>query len=74
MGIILGIQYSEVLGKIHFYTFFIGVNLTFAPMHMLGIIGLPRRVPDYPSIYISLNSIITCGHFISIFSLFIKSS
>ena len=71
MGLILGVNYSEVLGKIHFFTLFIGVNLTFAPMHLLGIIGLPRRVPDYPTIYTTLNSIITLGHFISMFSILI---
>jgi len=71
IGIILGLPYSEILGKIHFYSFFIGVNLTFAPMHILGIVGLPRRVPDYPSIYIVLNNIITFGHLISLGSLLV---
>ena len=69
MGIVLGVKYSEILGKMHFYTFFIGVNLTFAPMHILGIMGLPRRVPDYPTVYSSINKIITIGHFISLSSL-----
>lgn len=67
--VIIGFQYSEILGKIHFFLFFIGVNLTFGPMHILGIVGLPRRIPDYPTIYSSLNSLITFGHFISIVSL-----
>ena len=69
--IIIGLNYSEILGKIHFFTFFIGVNVTFGPMHFLGIAGLPRRVPDYPSIYSSLNNLITFGHFISMVSLVI---
>ena len=69
--IIIGLNYSEILGKIHFFTFFIGVNLTFGPMHFLGIAGLPRRVPDYPTIYSSLNNLITFGHFISMVSLVI---
>ena len=64
-------QYSEVIGKLHFYTFFIGVNLTFAPMHILGIVGLPRRVPDYPTIYTSINSLSTFGHILSMVSLII---
>ena len=71
LPLLLGVNYSEILGKIHFYTFFIGVNLTFAPMHILGIMGLPRRVPDYPTIYVTLNKIITFGHIISITSLII---
>jgi heme/copper-type cytochrome/quinol oxidase subunit 1 len=38
-------------------------------MHILGIVGLPRRIPDYPTIYSSLNNLITFGHFISMASL-----
>ena len=33
---ILGKTYNELLGHIHFYVMFIGVNLTFFPMHFLG--------------------------------------
>jgi cytochrome c oxidase subunit 1 len=36
VGLILGINYDEVRGQLHFFSFFIGVNLTFFPMHMLG--------------------------------------
>ena len=66
---LIGLSYSEFLGKLHFYTFFIGVNFTFAPMHILGIVGLPRRVPDYPTIYTSINSLSTFGHIVSMVSL-----
>jgi cytochrome c oxidase subunit 1 len=38
---------DEGLGKIHFVLMFIGFNLTFFPMHMLGIQGMPRRIADY---------------------------
>jgi cytochrome c oxidase subunit 1 len=34
---ITGLKYNESLAKIHFYTFFIGVNVTFFPMHFLGL-------------------------------------
>jgi cytochrome c oxidase subunit 1 len=44
-----GRAYSEILGRIHFFTFIIGANLTFFPMHMLGLKGMPRRVGDYPN-------------------------
>ena len=67
---IIGLQYNEFLRKLHFYTF-LGVNITFAPTHILSIVGLPVRVPDYPTIYASTNNLPTFGHILSIFSLLI---
>jgi cytochrome c oxidase subunit 1 len=63
------VQYSEILGKIHFWLFFIGVNLTFFPMHFLGVAGMPRRIPDYPDAYVIFNKIASYGSYISVFSL-----
>lgn len=40
---------SESLGKLHFWLFFIGFNLTFLPMHLTGLLGMPRRVATYPA-------------------------
>ena len=51
---IIGKVYNEFLGKIHFFTLFVGVNLTFFPQHFLGMAGLPRRIPDYPDAYSGL--------------------
>ena len=48
---VTGMQYSELLGKVHFWVFFVGVNVTFFPMHFLGLAGMPRRIPDYPDAY-----------------------
>jgi len=39
---------SEAIGKVHFWLMLIGFNLTFAPMHILGLQGMPRRIYQYP--------------------------
>ena len=65
---ITGVRYSEILGKIHFWSFFIGVNLTFFPMHFLGVAGMPRRIPDYPDAYFTFNKIASWGSYISAIS------
>ena len=44
-----GKMLSEQLGKISFWTMFIGFNVTFFPMHILGFLGMPRRVYTYES-------------------------
>jgi len=65
IGKITGYQYPEVLGQIHFWLFFIGVNLTFFPMHFLGLAGMPRRIPDYPDAYAGWNAIASFGSQVS---------
>jgi len=62
---VTGLQYSEFLGKLHFWVFFVGVNVTFFPMHFLGLAGMPRRIPDYPDAYLGWNHIASVGSFIS---------
>ncbi|MDH3242405.1 MAG: cbb3-type cytochrome c oxidase subunit I, partial [Alphaproteobacteria bacterium] len=61
----IGRMYSESLAKIHFWLLFIGVNLTFFPMHFLGLAGMPRRIPDYPDAYAGWNMIATLGSYVS---------
>jgi cytochrome c oxidase subunit I len=68
IGKITGLKYSEILGQLHFSLFFIGVNLTFFPMHFLGLAGMPRRIPDYPDAYAEWNAIASYGSYISALS------
>jgi heme/copper-type cytochrome/quinol oxidase subunit 1 len=68
VGKITGLQYPEVLGQMHFWMTFVGVNLTFFPMHFLGLAGIPRRIPDYPDAYSGWNIICSYGSYISAFS------
>jgi cytochrome c oxidase subunit 1 len=51
-----------VLGQLHFWIFFIGVNILFFPMHFLGLDGMPRRIPDYPDAFAHYNHIATMGY------------
>jgi cytochrome c oxidase subunit 1 len=69
IGKMTGLQYPETLGQIHFWLFFTGVNITFFPMHFLGLAGMPRRVPDYPDAFAGWNAIASFGSLISTVSI-----
>lgn len=66
-----GYQYNEILAKIQFWLFFIGVNLTFGPLHFLGLNGQPRRISDYPDCYTGWNYIASIGSIISLVASFL---
>ncbi len=61
-GKMTGKPYNEFLGKLHFWVFFVGVNVMFFPMHFLGADGMPRRVPDYPEQFAFYNKIASYGY------------
>ena len=65
LGKMSGRQYPEWAGKMHFWTFFIGANLTFFPQHFLGRQGMPRRYIDYPDAFAMWNYVSSWGAFLS---------
>ena len=66
IDVFTGVKYSEHYGRVHFWLTFVGVNMTFFPMHFLGLAGMPRRIPDYPDIYAFWNNISSIGSLISV--------
>jgi len=68
IGKMCGRQYNEFLGKLQFWIFFIGANLTFFPQHFLGLAGMPRRIPDYPDAFAGWNMVSSIGSYLSGFA------
>jgi cytochrome c oxidase subunit 1 len=58
-----GVMYDEKLGKLHFWASLITFNITFFPMHFLGLAGMPRRYADYPAQFADFHWIATIGAF-----------
>ena len=59
-----GVMYNETRGKIHFWLTIIAFNVTFFPMHFLGLAGMPRRYADYPMQFADFNAIASVGAFV----------
>lgn len=66
--LIVGLSLHYQLAKVQYALIFIGVNLTFFPMHFLGLAGIPRRYSDYPDMFISWNTLARIGSLISVVS------
>src|SRR2546423_868899 len=58
-----GRMYDESLGKLHFWLTFVFFNATFAPMHLIGVQGMPRRLADYSAQFATWNLIISLASF-----------
>jgi len=63
-----GLTINPIILKAQFLVIFIGVNLTFFPIHFLGLAGMPRRYSDYPDFYAGWNFIARVGSIISVVS------
>jgi cytochrome c oxidase subunit 1 len=59
-----GHMYNEKLGKLHFWLSVISMNITFFPMHFLGLAGMPRRYADYALQFAEFNMIASIGAFL----------
>ena len=59
-----GRMMDERLGKIHFWLSFVSVNVTFFPMHFVGLAGMPRRIPDYNLMFADYNMLSSIGAFV----------
>jgi len=59
-----GRMFDDRLGKLHFWLTFVAFNATFAPMHLIGVQGMPRRVADYPEQFAGWNLFISLSSFV----------
>ena len=59
-----GVMYNETLGKVHFWVSMVSFNVTFFPMHFLGLAGMPRRYADYPMQFADFNMLASASAFV----------
>jgi heme/copper-type cytochrome/quinol oxidase subunit 1 len=70
-SLIFGVSFNHLLGKVQFFSTFLGVNLTFFPQHFSGLNGAPRRYCEFPSVYLGIMKVSSLGSMISVVSLFL---
>jgi cytochrome c oxidase subunit 1 len=68
---ITGYTYNETFAQTHFWITFFGVNITFFPMHFLGLSGMPRRIPDFPDVFSFWNTVASFGSYLSFIGLIV---
>ena len=66
--LITGITINPFWLKVQFFTMFLGVNLTFFPIHFLGLAGIPRRYSDFPDTFLFWNVVASVGSVVSVIS------
>lgn len=68
-SLVVGYVYNKFLIFVVFFMIFLGVNLTFFPLHFAGMHGYPRKYVDYPDVYSAWNVYASFGRMLSVFSL-----
>ena len=63
-----GFMYNQALAKLHFWLTMIAANITFLAMKLVGLAGMPRRIPDYALQFSEFNAIASVGAFLFGFS------
>jgi cytochrome c oxidase subunit 1 len=67
-NMVTGCVLNQSMSIFHFWLMVIGVNFTFFPMHFLGLLGMPRRIPLYPDMFLYWNKVSSFGSFITMFA------
>lgn len=67
---LFGIKYSRIFAYLHIVYYSGGIWITFLPQFYLGFSGMPRRIHDYPIVFMGWHSMSTAGHFVTLVGVF----